>query len=373
MRIALLSRRFDPSGGGTERDLIITAEYLKRAGHRVTIYVAEARGPGTGREIRVVPTSPIGRALRLWRFAYLAPAIARREGADVILSFARSVGADVLRAGGGAHISYLRAARQWRGTSAAAAMRLSPYHRVQMLIEKNGFRSARLKLAIAISEVVRRDLIERFKLPAEKVPILYNGVDLERFRPPAGDEARRQIRQALGLPEATPAVLFVGNGFARKGLPFMLEAWPRLESGPWLLVAGNDRARARYESRARALNVADRVRFLGPRNDVAELFQAVDVVTLPSLFEPFGNVILEAMASGRKVLTSAQAGVCELLPSGLKRFVIQNPSDPAEIGKRLDELIAAPDDLGQQARVAAESCSWDRYGENLGRLLEEIR
>ena len=372
MRIALLSRRFDPSGGGTERDLIITVDYLERAGHRVTIYAAEARGPGDGRTIRLVPTPPLGRALRLWRFAYLAPAIARREGADLILSFARSVGADVLRSGGGAHVSYLRAARKWRGAFAAGAMHLSPYHRIQMHIERCGFRSSRLKLAIAISDVVHRDLVEQFKLPADKVPILYNGVDLERFRPRASEECRRRIRQALGVPDSAPLVMFVGNGFARKGLGFMLEAWPRLKSRPWLLVVGNDRARESYKRRARAMNVGDRILFLGARNNVAELFHAADVLALPSIFEPFGNVVLEAMASGLKVITSAQAGACELLPAELRRFTIQNPCDPIEIGRRLDEIIEAPADLGQQARAAAESYSWQRYGEGLTRLLEAI-
>ncbi|HXR25840.1 MAG TPA: glycosyltransferase family 4 protein [Candidatus Binataceae bacterium] len=372
MRIALLSRRFDPSGGGTERDLIITADYLERAGHRVVIYAAEVRGAGDGRAIRLVPTPPLGRALRLWRFAYLAPAIARRDDADLIVSFARSVGAEVMRSGGGAHVSYLRAARKWRGALAARAMHLSPYQRVQMHIEERGFRSSRLKLAIAISNVVHRDLVEQFKLPADKVPILYNGVDLERFRPRASDESRRRIRQALGVPDSAPVVMFVGNGFARKGLPFMLEAWPRLESRPWLLVVGNDRARAGYGNRARTLNVGDRIRFLGPRNDVAELFHAADVLALPSIFEPFGNVVLEAMASGLKVVTSAASGVSELLPDELRAFTIENPCDPAEIAQRLDALIEAPADLGAQARAAAESYSWERYGENLTRLLETI-
>lgn len=372
MRIALLSRRFDPSGGGTERDLIITADCLERAGHRVTIYADEVRGAGQGRVVRTVPIPPIGRALRLLRFAYLAPAIARRDGADLILSFARTVGADILRSGGGAHISYIRAARKWRGATAACAMRLSPYHRVQMLIEQRAFRSPRLRLAIAVAEVVRRDLIERFKLPLDQVATLYNGVDLERFRPPASDEAGRRIRHAFGVPDSVPMVMFVGNGFARKGLPFMLEAWPMLESRPWLFVVGNDRARARYENRARALKLADRVRFLGPRDDVAELFHAADALALPSLFEPFGNAVLEAMASGLKVITSAAAGVSEILPDQLRPFTIQNPCDAREIARRLDALIEAPAALGAAARAAAESYSWERYGESLIRIIQKV-
>ncbi|MGD0073745.1 MAG: glycosyltransferase family 4 protein [Candidatus Binataceae bacterium] len=372
MRIALLTRRFDPGGGGTERDLIITTDYLKRAGHSVTIYAAEARGCHDERAVRIVPTPPIGRALRLWRFACLAPTIARRDGADLILSFARTIGADVMRSGGGAHTSYIRAARAWRGAIAASAMYLSPYHRVQMRIEQRGFQSPRLRLAIAVADVVRRDLIERFKLPPEKVVTLYNGVDLERFRPPADSETRREIRATLRVPDSAPIVMFVGNGFARKGLPFLIEAWPRLESRAWMLVVGNDRQLASYKRRARAMAVGERILFLGPRLDVAKLFHAADVLALPSLFEPFGNVVLEAMASGLKVITSAASGVSEILPDALRAFTIEDPADTREIARRLDSLIEAPTDLGGLARTAAESYSWDRYGEGLIRLLETI-
>ncbi len=68
----------------------------------------------------------------------------------MVLSFARCVGADVIRSGGGAHVSYLRAARKWRGPLGAMAMRLSPYHRVQMLVERQAFRNPGLKRAIAV-------------------------------------------------------------------------------------------------------------------------------------------------------------------------------------------------------------------------------
>ena len=146
MRIALVTRRFDPAGGGTERDLIITARLLSQVGHRVTIYAAEVRAPADEWPLRRIAASHLGRALELLWFARAAGATARREGTDVVMSFARIVDADILRSGGGAHSSYLRAARQWQTTPARIAMRLSPYHRVQMLVERSGFRS-RAKLS----------------------------------------------------------------------------------------------------------------------------------------------------------------------------------------------------------------------------------
>ncbi len=111
MRIALLTRRFDSAGGGTERDLIVTANCLRAAGHQITIFADEIRGATGGWDVRRVGSGPrLGRALSLMRFAWTAAPAARRAGSDLVLSFARCVGADVMRSGGGAHASYLRAA-----------------------------------------------------------------------------------------------------------------------------------------------------------------------------------------------------------------------------------------------------------------------
>src|SRR5260221_14371091 len=103
MRIALVGRRFDPAGGGTERDLIVTAQLLAAAGHDVRIYAAEIRGMSAGLDVRPIPNPGVGRALKLMRFAARAAGIARADGTDLVLSFARIFRADILRSGGSAH------------------------------------------------------------------------------------------------------------------------------------------------------------------------------------------------------------------------------------------------------------------------------
>src|SRR5579862_2581906 len=177
MRIALLTRRFDPHGGGTERDLIVTAEYLRAMGHQVTIFTRELRAAAQDFpdfEVYQLGGVAFPRTAALLSFAYRGPALARRHGADLVLSFARTIGADVMRSGGSAHVSYVRAARQWRGALQWQAMRASPYHRAQMFIERRGFGAPQLKAAIAVSNLVRDDLIREFQLPAKKVVTLYN-------------------------------------------------------------------------------------------------------------------------------------------------------------------------------------------------------
>lgn len=371
MRIALIGRRFDPGGGGTERDLIITAEILVRAGHEVSIYANEVRAHTSRWSVKRVGGPSISRALGLWSFANHAGAVAREGGAEVVLSFARIVAADVLRSGGAAHSSYLRAARRWRG-GAASLMRLNPYHRVQVAIERRGFASHHLKKAIAVSDLVRTDLIETFALEPSKVLTLYNGVDLERFRPPTDRAVRAQVRRELEIPEAAPTAVFVGNGFARKGLGFLIEAWPALDTDAHLVVAGADRAIASYRRLARRLGVADRVHFVGPQGRIDRIFAAADALTLPSLFEPFGNVIMEAMASGLPVLCSSACGAAETLPQDFREFVVSDPANIGELTRRTKALLSVRGDLAAVARTTTEQFTWERYGRELLDLLERL-
>ncbi|MFZ0889405.1 MAG: glycosyltransferase family 4 protein, partial [Candidatus Binataceae bacterium] len=315
--------------------------------------------------VRQVPAIGLPRTLGLLYFAWAGPALARREGAELTLSFARAVGADILRSGGGAHVSYVRAARQWRGSLAADAMWIAPYHRAQMAIERCGFSSPSLRKVIAVSDLVRDDLVRRFNIAGAKAVTLYNGVDLERFAPQRDENIRQRIRRGLGLDAATPMVAFVGNGFARKGLRFLLAAWPKLKSSTALAVVGSDRASASYERLARRLGIGGRVSFLGRQARAEDFFHACDVVALPSLFEPFGNVVMEAMASGVPALTSARCGVAEILPAAMRPFVVDNPCDSEEIAAKLDALIESRFEVAGAARPRAEEFTWERYARGL--------
>ncbi|MBI3760083.1 MAG: glycosyltransferase family 4 protein [Deltaproteobacteria bacterium] len=365
MRIALVTRRFDPAGGGTERDLTITARVLTQAGHHVTIHAAEIRAASDEWTLRKIVAPPLGRALGLLWFARTAGAAARREGADLVLSFARIVDADIMRSGGGAHSSYIRAARQWQTQSARTAMALSPYHHVQMMIERRGFSSPRLKAAIAVSNLVRDELIRTFALAPSKAIALYNGVELDRFFPAHDAAERLAIRREMGVTDSLPLVMFVGNGFARKGLRFLIESWTTVGSEARLIVVGTDQAAASYERLVRRLSLSDRIKFLGQRANVDHLMRGADAFALPSLFEPFGNVAMEAMASGVPVLTSARSGVSEVVPASMREFVVNDPTDRVELASQMNALIEASSTLKIEAREAAEQFTWERHAREL--------
>jgi UDP-glucose:(heptosyl)LPS alpha-1,3-glucosyltransferase len=373
MRIAMLVRRFDPTGGGTERDLAAAAQCLSRAGHHITIYAARASiGAWQEMAVRRLPIPPLSRTVEALSFGLLAARRARRDGAALTISFGRTVDADVIRCEGGAHAGYLEQARRWERGASWAVRALSPYHAAQCRIEELGFRAAKLKLVVPISRLVGDDLERRFAIPRAKIEVLYNGVDLDRFRPAPDPRLRDEVRRQLSIDATTPVVTFIGSGFLRKGLKGLIEAWPMLDAKPYLIVAGHDRAPGFYQALARRLGVEHRIEFLGRRNDAANLLAASDVLALPSLFEAFGNVVLEAMASGVPVLTGARCGAAEVLPAQLQRFVVQDPMNPGEIAQRLKAILEAPRELGQIARRAAEQFTWERYGNRLVKLIAAV-
>ena len=319
-----------------------------------------------------LPLPSFPRSLEVLAFGLLAAGMARRGGADLTISFDGGAGSDVVRCERAPHVSYLEAARRWKGRAACAARVFSPRHAALSRMEALGFCSRRLRRVLAVSGLVGDDLARRFSVPRSKIEVLYNGVDQERFKTANNPRLGEDVRRHLGIDRASPVVLFIGNAFRREGLGKLLEAWSMLDHKPYLIVAGEDPAAASYHRLARRLWVERRVLFLGPRDDTPSLLAASDVLALPSLFDPFGNVVLEAMAAGLPVLTSARCGAAEVLPAPLQPFVVQHPDNPNEIAQRLNALLAGPRELGRIAQETAVQFTWERYGDRLTKLVEGL-
>jgi len=121
------------------------------------------------------------------------------------------------------------------------------------------------------------------------------------------------------------------------------------------------------------LRIGHRVIFLGPRADIDRLLAAVDAVALPSLFEPFGNVVMEAMAAGLPALCSKQTGAAELMPRELQELVIDDPTDIEELARRVNLLLRLRGDASRLVRATAEQYTWERYGTELLRIVSELK
>jgi UDP-glucose:(heptosyl)LPS alpha-1,3-glucosyltransferase len=373
MRVALLHKRLDLKGG-TERDLFRTAQGLRDLGHDVHLFCAEfALQPPGGTTAHCVAVTPLGRTARMLSLAARAPFAARRVSADLVVGFGRFTQQDIIRCGGGSHRGFLRRMRE-RGTLRRCWQDISVYHRSLLALEKRQFTAGHYKKIIAVSAAVKNDLIENYDVPADSIMVLYNGVDAELFHPAKRDPLGVALRREFKIPDSAPLVLFVGSGFARKGLDRLLALWrtPNAKDA-YLLVVGDDASLAQYQSRAQAI-ARDRIIFAGRRIDVESFYAAADLVALPSVQEAFGNVVLEALAAGVPVLVSGAAGAAEVLEGDLAEGIVESWDSALDVTRKFDDLLARSRDaeLRGAARRLAERYSWPEHFQRLDALLQGV-
>ena len=362
MRIALVIERFDPRGGGVESVAWQVAHGLARAGDDVTVVAREAAASPAVRVERVA----IATAWQPWRVLAFSRAAARRaprDRFDVVHSFSRTLHQDLFRAGGGSHADYLE---RRHGAIGRSLRKLSPRHRVLLGIEARVFADPSQTLHCN-SMLVRDEIARRYGVPDERLVVLYNGVDLTRFHPSRRADAK-PLRAALAGTD-DPLWLFVGTGFERKGLDTALRALAATRGV--LAVAGRDDP-ARWRARARAIGVADRVRWLGARGDVEQLCAAADALLLPTRYDAFANACLEAAAAGLPVVTSRSNGAAEILGDG--GIAIGRADDVAGFAAALTSLAdpAARERRGAAARAVAERFSWEAHVAQLRALYARI-
>jgi UDP-glucose:(heptosyl)LPS alpha-1,3-glucosyltransferase len=361
MRVAVVVERFDRQAGGVEATACQQVEELARRGVQVTVVCREARGPvppGVTVERLAVPR--FWQPLRLLGFSARC-ARATRRGFDVVHSLARTHRQDIFRAGGGSHAEYME--RVYRHPQLRG---LSPRHRAILSIERSVFRDPR-QIIQCNARMSAREIAQRYAVPSERLVIVYNGVDTVRFHPVQRETLGASLRRELGL-EGLIA-LFTGSGFNRKGLDRAILGLANSRARATLLVAGRGDP-ARYRELARENRVEDRVRFLGQRPDVPALYAAADLFVLPTRYDPFANVCLEAMAAGLPVATTANNGAAELIEPGLNGWIGEHDFAPAF------DLLAQPEllkSMGRAARQTAEGFSWSRHIDALLPLYERVR
>jgi UDP-glucose:(heptosyl)LPS alpha-1,3-glucosyltransferase len=372
VKIALAHKRLDLRGG-TERDLFKTAEGLRDLGHEVHLFCSEYGAPSPpGVTAHRIPVLRFGRTARLWSFALWAPEIIEQTGCDVVLSFGRMIEQDVLRCGGGTHRGFLQRLGAEGGLARRLWQKVSLYHRSLLALERRQYAAHRLQSIIAVSAEVKRDIMANYPVDGAKIAVLYNGVDLNRFHPAKGREFGAAVRARWNIPVDAPLVLFVGSGFRRKGLDRLLAIWNLPELAKlYLLVVGSDARFGSYQARA-AARAPGRIIFAGRQDDIENYYAAADLAALPALQEAFGNVVLEALASGLPVLVSRGVGAAEVFAGSIAGSVVDRPDDPVELSSKLLALLRQAGDpaLSHAARKIAEDYSWKRHFERLEALLQ---
>ena len=370
MRLAIVRQRFNPFGGA-ERFISRAMPALERAGAEVTLVCRKAEGWGARRVMKVDPFY-IGKVWRDWSFARAARAAWRRTGFDLVQSHERIPGCDVYRAGDGVHRRWLELRSKAASLFERVGMALNPYHRYVCAAERQLFEHPRLRAVICNSRMVSDEIRRGFRIAPEKLHVVYNGVDLEHFHPRKREELRGAARAELGCQPRDTLFLFVGAGFARKGLDATIEALKLAAHGSyWLVVVGTDRESRRFAEQAAPLGA--RVRFLGGKEDVRPFYAAADCLILPSRYDPFPNTALEAFAMGLPAIVSSRCGAAEIIEQGVNGWVCE-PDDAAGIARLMHEADGAmrSGTLPLAARRTAERYGMDEMAGKLNALYASL-
>lgn len=365
MNIALIRQRYT-AFGGAERFVARAMQALAGEGARLTLLTREWQEGG---EFEPLVCNPfyIG---SLWRDLGFASSVCRTlqsHSFDLVQSHERIPCCDVYRAGDGVHREWLRQRCRNLGIPGRAGIRLNPYHYYVMAAEKKLFANPGLKAVICNSYMVKREIRHYFGLPASRLHVIYNGVDASAFHPALKTQYRQSIRLQYGIPEDAVLFLLVGSGFERKGVPQLLRAMEMLPDNVYLMVVGKDRKLAAYRKASR------RVIFTGGQREVTPFYGAADAFVLPTLYDPFPNAALEAMACGLPVITSFKSGAAELLKNG-EGGLVCDALDLRRLVEHMQALAVAERRarMGEAARKTAEALSQEKMVEQLLALYRQL-
>jgi len=363
MRIALVNHTFSLSHGGLERFSVNLATALSGEGHEVHAIGARFEDlPHTVAQHQVLAA----RWPSWWRPLSFSRGVCRfvnDQKFDVLYGLTRSRRLDVYRMGDGVQRHWLRlrypvSLLRW------LACLVNPVHLVNLYLERRLFAPDGCRLLVTNSQLCKEHAQHYYGVDPKRIEVVYNGVDTAVFSPETVAPLRNGCRQELGLADGDLALLYVSNNWRRKGLAVLISALSRLDErarNVHLVVVGRGRPAA-FQNLAKRLGVAERIRFVGVTKTVQRYYAAGDLLVLPTVYDPFANVCLEAMACGLPVVTTTGNGAAELLRPGENGYVQTDPGDACELAELLS-LCLDPERLAQmgtEARATAAPLTRER-------------
>lgn len=267
-------------------------------------------------EFKTIGMQPGFSFQRHLKFDQEAIAFARRAKADIVLGMDRTTKQTHLRAGGGVHRAFLAKRFLFESRLKALSFSLNPLHQTILDLEKKGFENPNLKTLFVNSQMVKKEILHFYATPEEKIQVIPNGVLWNEWDKSftLWLEKKAQVAAHYALDPSAFHFLFIGNGYRRKGLSFLLDALTRLPSKDFqLTVIGKDKNPTFWQHYVKARGLCAHVRFMGCVSDTIPFYQLADVLVIPSIYDPFANVTVEALAMGLTVISSPFNGGSEVL------------------------------------------------------------
>lgn len=230
---------------------------------------------------------------------------------------------------------------------------------------------------VAVSDFVKRSMVRRFRIPEQRVSVIPNAIDPQRFET-VGSERVRRLKEELCLPEGSKILITIGRLDPPKGHRFVLQALTLLQGSlsklSWLVV-GDGCRRQQLIRRTEALGLQRHVRFLGVRRDIPELLALSDLFIFPSVSEGLPLVLLEAMAAGKPCVAFRLGPMPEVIADGVTGLLTE-PGSAQALAQAIATLVQDParcEALGQAGRARVhEHFHADEAARRLGELYGQV-
>jgi|WetSurMetagenome_2_1015567.scaffolds.fasta_scaffold04467_7 UDP-glucose:(heptosyl)LPS alpha-1,3-glucosyltransferase len=370
MRLAFVKKRFS-THGGAELYLRTMLGALMREGHELHIFAnrwTDEQGLAF-HKVNIIQATSFLSALT---FSWNSARELKKGHFDCVVSFERTEHQDIYRAGDGCHRAWLDIRSGVEPLYRRLSFSINPFHRYTLALEAKIFSDT--PLIIVNSEMVKKQIQRYYGAPDEKITVAYNGVDLDVYSPANKSGCGKAMRGKHGIRDEDRALLFVGSGFGRKGVATLIKALPgvvrHIPERVVALIAGKGDS-GHYRELAQRVGVSDNVIFTGAQPEIAGYYAAADIFVLPTLYDPFSNACLEAMASGLPVITTRNNGVAEIIEQGREGFVTESLTDPEELSGRIILALRDAEAMGVRARAKAEQFSIRYAAERFIGLIKE--
>lgn len=360
MKIAIIRKKYI-FHGGSESFSNSFIKALSEKGHEIHIYAIKWEISENLKNIyfHKIPCISFNSFFRDLTFAISSLFLlkGKRTSYDIIQSHDKTLFQDIYRAGDGCHIEWLKQRWKIKGILGKLSILFNPYHWLILILERKIFNGHKFKKIIAISEFVKKNILDNYNVNEKDIEVIYNAVDLQRFNPANKNIYRKEIRNKYSIPEDKFVILFAGSGFERKGLNYLLKALDLVTEPLTLLIVGKGQ-----KIKSKKFNNRHQILFCGAQREIFKYYAASDIFVFPALYEPFGNVHLEALASGLPIITTKLTGAAEIIKDDVHGYVILTPEDYSLIAEKINLFVKNPEKremMSLNARKLAEGFSFE--------------
>ena len=358
-----MRRECGPGLGGAEAHCANVCAWLTKMGHNVTVVADKSLLPGL-----LFSRAPVwgrGSIFKNLSFFLNAGQVLKAGNFKVSYGLSRVAPVDVLRISDPLHAAWLDLG--YRNSTKFRSLR--PRHRLLLWMEAKAIREA--KAIVTNSQLVKDQVQHYYSTDAEKVTVIYNGVDLKRFRPMTQKD-RVLAKKTMGISDNATVFVFAGSDLRRKGLSQLLSAFARFREQPFILLVAGSMGNRDLKKKIEEMGLNQNIKWLGYVKDLERLYALADLFVLPTHYDPFANTTLEAMACGTPALTTRQNGAAEVVEQVARWLVVERPCH-RNITEALEAFAALSTEkrrlLDEKARRVAQKFTWQKHIEELITML----